>query len=85
MSTNRDLAVVALSSAAIAFAWQLIGPAVGHAQDSICPRGSYLNVETGVCVPFHVNPPNPVVGPAGPAGVGGVVGPVGPGPVGPRG
>ena len=61
-------------------------PALGHAQEPVCPAGMYWDVVTTQCLYYDVNvyvDPNPVVGPVGPVGVGGVVGPVGPGPVGP--
>lgn len=60
-------------------------PGVAHAQDPVCPAGTYWDAAVSACVAVnvYVNPPNPVVGPVGPVGVGGVIGPVGPGPVGP--
>ena len=61
-------------------------PALGYAQEPVCPAGMYWDVVTNQCLYYDVNvylDPNPVVGPLGPVGVGGVVGPVGPGPVGP--
>lgn len=65
---------------------QIASPTVGHAQEPVCPAGTYWDMYTDQCLPYdltvYVNPA-PVVGPAGPVGVGGVVGPVGPGPVGP--
>jgi hypothetical protein len=60
-------------------------PALGQAQEPVCPAGTYWDAATATCVAVtvYVNPPNPVIGPVGPVGAGGVVGPVGPGPVGP--
>ena len=72
------VAVLSLTSVA--------SPATGHAQEPVCPAGTYWDMYTDQCVPNDVNVylnPAPVVGPAGPIGVGGVVGPVRPGPVGP--
>jgi len=64
---------------------QVASPAIGQAQEPVCPAGTYWDVVTATCVAVnvYVNPPNPIIGPAGPIGAGGVVGPVGPGPVGP--
>jgi hypothetical protein len=83
-SPGAALALV-FASVAAGTLIQLAAPAVGHAQDPVCPEGTYWDAATATCVAVtvYVNPPNPVVGPAGPVGVGGVVGPAGPGPVGP--
>lgn len=74
-------AVAALAAAA----GVLLSPATAHAQDPVCPEGTYWDAAIHQCAPVtvYVDPANPVVGPVGPVGVGGVVGPVGPGPVGP--
>ncbi|MHA0288159.1 hypothetical protein ACXYX3_17115 [Mycobacterium sp. C3-094] len=79
MGKTLLLAVAAAGAAAT------LAPAVAHAQDPVCPAGTYWDAAIAQCVAVnvYVNPPNPVVGPVGPVGVGGVVGPVGPGPVGP--
>ncbi|ADT98679.1 MULTISPECIES: hypothetical protein [Mycolicibacterium] len=77
--TVRQAAAAGLVAAAGAVVMQLV-PAVAHAQEPVCPAGTYWNPAVVQCLPYGVNP---VVGPAGPIGVGGVVGPVGPGPVGP--
>lgn len=79
MGKTLLLAVAAVGAAAA------LAPGLAHAQDPVCPVGTYWDVATAQCVAVnvYVNPPNPVVGPVGPVGVGGVVGPVGPGPVGP--
>ncbi|ULE31874.1 hypothetical protein [Mycobacterium sp. IDR2000157661] len=73
-------------TAAVCGLTQVASPAVGQAQEPVCPAGMYWDIYTLQCLPYDVNVylnPAPVVGPAGPVGVGGVVGPVGPGPVGP--
>ncbi len=80
---------VVTTLAATAAVWSLASvasPAIGQAQEPVCPAGTYWDVYTDQCVLNDVNVylnPAPVVGPAGPVGVGGVVGPAGPGPVGP--
>jgi hypothetical protein len=84
--TKPGVAIAALFVSAAAGALiQAASPATGHAQDPVCPEGTYWDAATATCVAvnIYVNPPNPVLGPAGPIGAGGVVGPVGPGPVGP--
>lgn len=73
----RTLALVAASVGCCA---QLLVPAIAHAEEPVCPAGTYWNPAVVQCLPYGVNP---VIGPAGPIGVGGVVGPVGVGPVGP--
>lgn len=88
MRPGAAMAAMAVMAAA-AMLWSLaqaMSPALGHAQEPVCPAGTYWDVYTDQCVPNDVNVylnPAPVVGPVGPVGVGGVVGPVGPGPVGP--
>ncbi|GAA2555359.1 hypothetical protein [Mycolicibacterium diernhoferi] len=80
MTINARRAMVgALMCSAGLFA-QAISPAIGLADEPVCPYGTYWNPAVSQCLPIGVNP---VIGPAGPIGVGGVVGPVGPGPVGP--
>ncbi|WP_162938455.1 hypothetical protein [Mycobacterium kyogaense] len=75
-----EMLLLAVAAAGAAFTH-----GVAHAQEPVCPAGTYWDAATVQCVAVnvYVNPPNPVVGPIGPVGVGGVVGPVGPGPVGP--
>ncbi|WBP92294.1 hypothetical protein O6072_14925 [Mycolicibacterium neoaurum] len=78
MSAHKLAWSVAGIAAAMGLA--LVNPAVGLAEEPVCPVGTYWNPALVECLPYGVNP---VVGPAGPVGVGGVVGPVGVGPVGP--
>lgn len=73
-------------AAAAGLGVQVAAPAVGLAQEPVCPAGMYWDVITNQCLYYDVNvylDPHPILGPLGPVGVGGVVGPVGPGPVGP--
>ena len=82
----RRRAIGVVAAAVAGSVLQLCAPALGHAQEPVCPAGMYWDVITNQCLYYDVNvylDPNPVVGPLGPVGVGGVVGPVGPGPVGP--
>lgn len=69
-----------------AVAGALLSPALAHAQDPVCPEGTYWNAAIHQCAPVtvYVDPANPVVGPVGPVGPGPVgPGPMGPGPLGP--
>jgi hypothetical protein len=85
MNVDRRRIATILASAAAGALMPLAFSASAHAQEPVCPDGTYWDAATASCVAVtvYVNPPNPVVGPVGPVGVGGVVGPVGVGPVGP--
>jgi hypothetical protein len=80
MTTHSGRAMFGVCMFAAGLFIQIAAPAVGLADEPVCPVGTYWNPVVVQCLPDGVNP---VVGPVGPIGVGGVAGPVGVGPVGP--
>ena len=80
MTTHSVRAMFGVCMFAAGLFIQIAAPAVGLADEPVCPVGTYWNPVVVQCLPIGVNP---VVGPVGPIGVGGVAGPVGVGPVGP--